>query len=68
MKLAFECGRNFQLTGENNFEELIEDLNQLPQQLFDTISFCHHDRTYTTTLDLNGNRVCCKCKKHLKNM
>ena len=32
MKRAFECGRNFQLTGENNFKELIEELNQaLPQ-------------------------------------
>lgn len=28
MKLAFECGRNFQLTGENNFQELIELLNE----------------------------------------
>ena len=26
LKLAFETGRNFQLTGENNFEELIEQL------------------------------------------
>lgn len=32
MKRAFECGRNFQLTGENNFKELIEEPNQaLPQ-------------------------------------
>jgi hypothetical protein len=28
MKRTFECGRNFQLTGENNFQELIEELNQ----------------------------------------
>ena len=28
MKRAFETGRNFQLTGENNFKELIEELNQ----------------------------------------
>jgi hypothetical protein len=28
MKRAFECGRNFQLTGENNFQELLEELNQ----------------------------------------
>ena len=27
MKRAFECGRNFQLTAENNFQELIEELN-----------------------------------------
>jgi|JI7StandDraft_1071085.scaffolds.fasta_scaffold399732_1 hypothetical protein len=27
MKRAFECGRNFQLTGENNFQELIEALS-----------------------------------------
>jgi hypothetical protein len=26
MERAFECGRNFQLTGENNFPELIEKL------------------------------------------
>jgi len=28
MKLAFDCGRNFQLTGENNFTELIEELSK----------------------------------------
>lgn len=28
MKRMFECGRNFQLTGENNFTELIESLQQ----------------------------------------
>jgi hypothetical protein len=33
MKRAFECGRNFQLTGENNFQELIEELNQALSQL-----------------------------------
>lgn len=33
MERAFECGRNFQLTGENNFKELIEELNQALHQL-----------------------------------
>ena len=28
MKLAFETGRNFQLTGEDNFNELIEQLKK----------------------------------------
>ena len=28
MLLAFETGRNFQLTGENNFKELIEQLKK----------------------------------------
>jgi hypothetical protein len=32
MKRAFECGRNFQLTGENNFQELIEELNRALRQ------------------------------------
>ena len=32
MKRAFETGRNFQLTGENNFQELIEELNQALRQ------------------------------------
>lgn len=31
MKRAFECGRNFQLTAENNFQELIEELNQVSE-------------------------------------
>lgn len=29
MKRAFDCGRQFQLTAENNFQELIEELNQV---------------------------------------
>jgi hypothetical protein len=28
MRKAFETGRNFQLTGENNFKELIEQLKK----------------------------------------
>jgi hypothetical protein len=28
MKIAFETGRNFQLTGENNFNELIEQFKK----------------------------------------
>jgi hypothetical protein len=28
MKLSFETGRNFQLTGENNFNELIEQFKK----------------------------------------
>jgi hypothetical protein len=41
MKQAFECGRNFQLTGENNFRELIEEMNQaLPQADVSVCSRC----------------------------
>jgi len=40
MKRAFECGRNFQLTGENNFQELIEELNQALHQPLVISSFC----------------------------
>jgi len=28
-------------------------------------SFCHHNGTYTTVTDSNGNEVCCKCRKPL---
>ncbi len=31
MKLAFEIGRNFQLTGDNNFKELIESFKKNKQ-------------------------------------
>jgi hypothetical protein len=65
MKRAFECGRNFQLTGENNFQELIEELNQALNQPLVISSFCHHNGTYTTITDSNGNEVCCKCRKPL---
>jgi hypothetical protein len=65
MKRAFECGRNFQLTGENNFQELIEELNQALHQPLVISSFCHHNGTYTTITDSNGNEVCCKCRKPL---
>jgi hypothetical protein len=27
--------------------------------------FCHHNGTYTTVTDSNGNEVCCKCRKPL---
>jgi hypothetical protein len=43
MKRAFECGRNFQLTGENNFQELIEELNQALPQADVIKSVCEHD-------------------------
>ena len=42
MKRAFECGRNFQLTGENNFQELIEELNQALRQPLVISSVCDH--------------------------
>ena len=28
-------------------------------------SFCHHNGTYTTTKDDEGNEICCKCRKPL---
>jgi uncharacterized protein with PIN domain len=34
MKRAFECGRNFQLTGDNNFDELIEDITKESEKLY----------------------------------
>ena len=32
MERAFECGRNFQLTGENNFKELIDEISKLVEK------------------------------------
>lgn len=56
MKRAFECGRNFQLTGENNFQELIEELNQALPQADVIKSVCLHE------WDEGHNNVS-KCKK-----
>ena len=33
LKFIFECGRNFQLTGENNFKESIQSLQKLPTHI-----------------------------------
>jgi hypothetical protein len=30
-------------------------------------SFCHHNGTYTTIKDDDGNEICCKCRKLLAN-
>jgi hypothetical protein len=56
MKRAFETGRNFQLTGENNFQELIEELNQALPQADVIKSVCLHE------WDEGHNNVS-KCKK-----
>jgi len=58
MKRAFECGRNFQLTGENNFSELIKELHQankissnlpvsgsLPEKVKELLLFTEEDGT-----------------------
>lgn len=42
MKRAFECGRNFQLTGENNFTELIDELNKFNNITEDNEDTCDH--------------------------
>ena len=52
MKRAFECGRNFQLTGENNFKELIQELNQV---------FIQSDCKHKTILGGDGYFYCADC-------
>ena len=59
MKRAFECGRNFQLTGENNFQELIEEMNQALPQADVIKSVCEHDWKITGLG--NDYRYCKKC-------
>jgi hypothetical protein len=61
MKRAFECGRNFQLTGENNFKELIEELNQaLPQADVMRSVCCGEELVRFKTY---GYDECCGCGK-----
>jgi hypothetical protein len=70
MKRAFECGRNFQLTGENNFQELIEEMNQsLPQADVSGRSEqlkCQCKKAqFTRTVDAYFNCLCGRCGKAL---
>lgn len=65
MKRAFECGRNFQLTAENNFQELIEELNQVNKissnpMLVDSLP-CSHQ--YSRSMNQPYPRKCVKCGK-----
>lgn len=60
MKQAFETGRNFQLTGENNFQELIAELNQALPQADVIKSVCDHDYRWNSE---KGYRICSKCEK-----
>ena len=64
MKRAFECGRNFQLTGENNFKELIEELNQALRQPLVIRSVCEHKNEY----DVKCHLVYCPdCKTYYED-
>ena len=63
MKRAFECGRNFQLTGENNFQELIEELNQALHQPPVISSVCDKCEGHIDT-DALG-RYCTNCEKYV---
>jgi hypothetical protein len=56
MKRAFECGRNFQLTGEDNFNELIEDISKASN----TVSVCDNCEPVAS---FYLGTACAKCKK-----
>lgn len=70
MKRAFECGRNFQLTGENNFKELIEELNQALLQAdvsgrSEQLKCQCKKAQFTRTVDADFNPLCGRCGKAL---
>ena len=55
-----------------NMKQEIETQQDTSDHLLDKLSvgdvissFCHHNGTYTTVTDSNGNEVCCKCRKPL---
>ena len=62
MKRAFETGRNFQLTGENNFQELIEELNQALRQPLVIGSVCTCTKFRETPM-INSKHICSICNK-----
>lgn len=65
MKRAFETGRNFQLTGENNFQELIEELNQALSQPPVIGSVCDGCGSNFDVMDIQVE-VCYCCQKEIK--
>jgi len=61
MKRAFECGRNFQLTGENNFRELIEEMSQALPQADVIKSVCVSCGKPVKDFDEENNNCCDEC-------
>ena len=70
MKRAFECGRIYQLTGENNFRELIEDLYKDVEQkekkptkeefianIVNNLTVRKEQGSYSTFYDYDGHTV-----------
>lgn len=50
---------------KENIDFIADEIVKLFCQPAVISSFCHHNGTYTTVTDLNGNDVCCKCRKPL---
>jgi hypothetical protein len=50
---------------KENIDYIADEIVKLFCQPAVISSFCHHNGTYTTVTDSNGNEVCCKCRKPL---
>ena len=50
---------------KKNIDYIADEIVKLFCQPAVISSFCHHNGTYTTVIDSNGNEVCCKCRKPL---
>ena len=48
---------------KENIDYIADEIVKLFCQPAVISSFCHHNGTYTTVTDSNGNEICCKCKK-----
>lgn len=69
MKRAFETGRNFQLTGENNFQELIDVINKANKNFVladvsGTSSLIHHCGNELTEKEIFHDH-CLKCSEYI---
>ena len=50
---------------KENIDYIADEIVKLFCQPAVISSFCHHNGTYTTVTDSNGNEICCKCGKPL---
>jgi hypothetical protein len=62
LSTQYKIAKRYNLVVETN-EDVVFYFEKF--NINDLHSFCHHNGTYTTIKNNEGNEICCKCKKPL---
>lgn len=61
-KLLMQCIKQFQHLSEVYDTPVLESTRSLTREISRRLNICHHEGTYATKINANGDEVCCKCK------